>query len=281
MKRLLMLSTLAAALVTPAIGRATSGAEVLRTVYFSALDSKGVAVTDLAVDDLAVKEGGKERAIRGLEPATAPLAVSLLVDDGGSGAFQPAVAQFLQTLFGHGVFAIRVLNPQASRLTDFTDDGNVLRTALSGIGPRGRVTSIGEQIIEAVSDAAKELQKNKAVRPVIVVITVGGEQLQSDQADNALAALKNSGASLHVLHLTGLQLGGLLGDGPGRSGGMSQSVASGVVPGPALGKIADNLLHQYALTYVLPDGVKPNEKLSLTTRRKGVTLLAPTRVPDK
>lgn len=280
MKRLL-LPVLAAAIAMPVGARAVASDEMLRTVYFSAIDGKGGAVMDLTADDLTVKEGGKDRAIRGLEPATAPLAVSLLVDDGGSGAFQPAVAQFLQTLFGHGVFAIRVLNPQASKLTDFTDDASALKAALGGIGPRGRVTSIGEQIIEAVSDAAKELQQHKAVRPAIVVITVGGEQLQADQANNALNALKSSGASLSVLHLTGLQLGGVLGDGPGRSGGMMQSVASGVVPGPALARIADNLLHQYALTYVLPDGVKPNERLSLTTRRKGVTLLAPTRVPDK
>jgi hypothetical protein len=48
-----------------------------------------------------------------------------------------------------------------------------------------------------------------------------------------------------------------------------------------LAKIADALLKQYVLTYTLPDGVKPNDKLSLTTSRKGITLLAPSRIPDK
>jgi hypothetical protein len=48
-----------------------------------------------------------------------------------------------------------------------------------------------------------------------------------------------------------------------------------------LAKIADNLMHQYVLTYTNPAGVKLNEKLSLTTRLKGVTLLAPSRLPDK
>jgi hypothetical protein len=58
-------------------------------------------------------------------------------------------------------------------------------------------------------------------------------------------------------------------------------IGGGVVPGPVLAKLADSLLHQYALTYTLPDGVKPNEKLALTTSRKGVTLVAPARIPDK
>jgi hypothetical protein len=49
----------------------------------------------------------------------------------------------------------------------------------------------------------------------------------------------------------------------------------------ALAKIADNLMNQYVLTYTLPDGVKPNDRLSVSTSRKGVRVLAPTRVPDR
>jgi hypothetical protein len=280
-KRLLMLSVMSAALLVLAAGRPVAKAEdVVRRVYFSARDDKG-AVTDLAAADLAVKEGGKDRAIRAVEPATGPMQVMLLVDDAGTGAFQGAVAQFLQTLLGRGLFAIRALNPQPARLTDFTENPADLRAALNGIGARGRVTSIGEQIIEAVADAAKELQQRKAPRPAIVVLTLVGEQLHSDQADATLNALKNSGASLSVVHLAAIQLGPVLGDGPKRSGGMMQTISAGVVPGSVLAPIADNLRHQYVLTYTLPDGVKPNDKFSLTSSRKGLTLLAPSRVPDK
>jgi len=41
------------------------------------------------------------------------------------------------------------------------------------------------------------------------------------------------------------------------------------------------LKRQYVIEYTLPDGVKPSERLSVTVKRKGVTLRAPTRVPDK
>jgi hypothetical protein len=280
-KRLLMLMAASAALAMPVAGRATAGADVVRTVYFSARDAKGALVTDVTPADLAVKEGGKDRAILAVAPATEPLQVSFLVDDGGTGAFQPAVAQFIDTVLGHGQFAIRALNPQPSRLADFTEDVGALKTALNGIGPRGKVMTAGDQIIEAVADAAKELQQRKAKRPAIVVLTVGGEQPQSPQADPALSALKNSGASLSVVHLAGITMGEVLGDGPKRSGGLVEQISAGVAPGPVLAKIADNLLHQYVLTYTLPDGVKPNEKFSLTTSRKGLTLLAPSRLPDK
>ena len=274
MRNVLLFFVMFTALTVPAT-------DVLRTVYFSASDASGAAVTDLTAADLAVKEGGKDRVVAGVERATAPLQVVLLVDDAGTGAFQGAVAQFLQALFGRGQFAIYAFNPQPIRLTDFTEDAGVLRTALDGIGPRGRIATTGEQMAGAVEEAANALLKRKAPRAAIIVLTAGGELPQSNQADSALSALKRSGASLTVVHVAGLQLGQVLGDGPKRSGGTVLQIGGSVVPGPVLAKVADNLLNQYTLTYTLPDGVKPNERFSLTTNRKGVTLLAPSRLPDK
>ena len=37
----------------------------------------------------------------------------------------------------------------------------------------------------------------------------------------------------------------------------------------------------YVLTYTIPDGVKLNERISVSTSRKGVTIIAPTRLSDK
>ena len=73
----------------------------------------------------------------------------------------------------------------------------------------------------------------------------------------------------------------MLGDGPRQSGGMIEQVTGNGALAPTLAKIADNLLNQYVLTYTVPDGVKPNEKLSLSTTRKGVKLIAPSHLPDK
>jgi hypothetical protein len=281
MKRVLPLSILIAVSGMPLTGYARPGAETPRTVYFSAVDSKGAPVTDLTAADLAVKEGGKDRAIAQVAHASEPIFVSILVDDGGTGAFQGPVGDLINSLLDHGLFAIRAFNPQPSKLTDFTADVGTLKTAVDGIGPRGTVASTGEQMVDAVAEAASDLQRRKAVRSAIVVVTVGGEKAQSQRADPTLDALRKSGASLSVVHLAGLELGQVLGDGPKRSGGVIQQIAGGVVSGPIFANIANNLRQQYVLTYTLPDGVKPSDKLALTTSRKGVTLLAPQRVPDK
>src|SRR5688572_31461237 len=110
MKQIMTLSLILLAATT---GTARPGADVLRTVYFSAVDSKGAHVPDLTAADLTVKEGGKDRVIDAVKPATAPMQVSFLVDDGGTGGFQVPVGQFIRATFGRAEYAIRVLNPQA------------------------------------------------------------------------------------------------------------------------------------------------------------------------
>jgi hypothetical protein len=278
MKRILTLSLILLA-ATP--GAARPGADVFRTVYFSAVDENGVHVTDLTAAELTVKEGGQERAIDAVKPATAPMQVSLLVDDGGTGGFQAAVGQFIQATFGRAEYAIRVMQPQAIKVQDFTKNGDELRAALGRMGQRGRVQPDDEQIIAGVFDAAKELRQREARRPSIIALTITGEKPLADTADATLNALKASGASLSVVYLTGVGLGKVLGDGPKQSGGMIEQVTGNMALGPKLAKVATNLLNQYVLTYTVPDGVKLNEKLSLSTTRKGVKLLAPTKLPDK
>lgn len=278
MKQILTLSLILLAATT---GAARPKADVVRTVYFSAVDAKGVHVTDLTAADLTVKEGGKDRAIDAVKPATAPMQVSFLVDDGGTGGFQASVGQFIQATFGRAEYAVRVLQPQAIKVQDFTKNGDELRAALGRMGQRGRVLPDNEQIIAGVFDAAKELQQREARRPSIIALTITGEKPLADTADETLNALKASGASLTVVYLAGVELGKVLGDGPKQSGGMIEQVTGNLALSPTLKKVADNLLNQYVLTYTVPDGVKLNEKLSLSTSRKGVKILAPTKLPDK
>lgn len=262
-------------------GTAPATAEVIRKIYISATDGKGAPVTDLTAADITVKEGGKERPVVSLEPASAPLQIAILVDDLGTGAFQGAAAQFIEKILGRGQFSISLLNPQASRLVDFTEDVNALKNALGLLGPRGRIQPDGDQMPEAIADTAKALQTRKAERPVILAMTIAGGQLHTLAPDNVLNPLRQSGAGLNVVFVTGADLGQVMGDGPKQSGGRMEQAGSGPAIGPAAVKIADALLHQYQLTYALPDGVKMSDRIAVATSRKGIALTAPTRIADK
>ena len=256
-------------------------AETTRQVYISATDASGAPVADLTAADVAVKEDGKERPVASLHPATAPMHVAILVEDAGVGAFQSGVAQFLQRSIGHGQFSITVLTPQATLVVDFTDDVAALRDALGRLGPRGRVQGDGDQMLDAIARAAKSLQQRKAERPIILALTGTGGQPQSIEPNDVLTTVRSSRAQLNVLFVTGAEVGMVLGDGPGQSGGRIEQVGSTPVIAAALIRIADRLQRQYLLTYTLPDGVKPSERLSVSTSRKGITLTAPSRIATK
>ncbi len=256
-------------------------AETTRQVYISATDASGAPVADLTAADVAVKEDGKERPVASLQPAAAPMQVAILVEDAGVGAFQSGVAQFLQRSIGHGQFSITVLTPQATLLVDFTDDVSALKTALGRLGPRGRVQTDGDQMLDAIARAAKSLQQRKAERPIILALTGTGGQPQSIEPNDVLTTVRSSRAQLNVLFVTGAEVGMVLGDGPGQSGGRIEQVSSTPAIAAALIRIADRLQRQYLLTYTLPDGVKPSERLSVSTSRKGITLTAPSRIATK
>lgn len=266
---------------TATVDTAPARAEVTRKVYISATDGKGAPVTDLTAAEITVKEGGKDRAVASLEPAVAPMQVAILVDDAGTGAFQGAVAQFLQKSIGHGQFSISLLSPQAAKVVDFTEDVDALKNALGRLGARGRLQPDGDQLPEAIADAAKTLQRRKAERPVILALTIAGGQLHSVEPENVLTTLRLSGASLNVVFVTGADLGKVLGDGPKQSGGRIEEAGTGPAIAPAAVRIADALQHQYLLTYTLPDGVKMSDRISVTTSRKGLSLTSQSRIADK
>ena len=274
-------------IITSALGIAWLGATAnaravfTRTLYVGAVDNKGAPVTDLTAADFAVKEGGKDQKIASFQPAAGPMQVGLIVDDGGTGAFQNPTLQFLNKMLPAGQFSIRLVNTQAIKIQDYTADPELLKTALGKMGQRGRVQPDDDQLIEAIGEVAKELQQRKAERPVIVVFSVYGGDHQAVEPENVLSQLRTSGASLSVMYVTGAKTGQVIGDGPKQSGGRIEQVLTGPALPAAAMKIADSLMHQYAMTYTLPDGVKPSDRVSVTLNRKGLTLFAPTRVPDK
>ena len=284
MPRILTRSVLAATLVLATI-RASAApdparAETIRRVLFSAVDAGGLPVTDLTAGDLTIKEGGRERAVATLRPATGALQISILVDDAGQGFYEAPVGYFVGRMVERAEIAISMLNPQPFKLVDYTTDPRALLAAVKKLIQRGRIQQDGQQVAEAVAWAARELRGREARRPVILVVTATGEYGTLEIGDFILRDLKASGASLHVVHVNGVDLGRVLSEGPKFSGGILTHAANTDSVRHALSRIAASLHTQYELTYVLPDGTRPNDWLQLQTTRRGVKLLAPQRIAD-
>jgi hypothetical protein len=266
------------AALTPTVRAA---AETTRTVYISAVDAKGASVTNLTASDIVVKENGQVRAVGQLSPATGLSHIAVLVDDAGQGTLQAPVARLLAAAHGRASFSISLLNPQPFRLNDYSTDTEVLRTAIGKIVQRGYTQPDPVQLIEAISWAAKDQQKRELSRPVIVALTLSGEPERTDVADYIVEDLRKSGAALHLVYVGGVPMGRVLFDGPTLSGGSSRLANGTQAFFEALNAVANTLATQYRLTYVLPDGVKPHQRLEVTTTRPDVKIVAPTRIPDR
>jgi len=291
---LTVLSVAGLSAVTPRQAATHEG--VTRAVYVSVLDKNDVPVTDLGPNDFVVKEGGKARDVVEAGMANVPLRIALLVDDNGTGIFRYGVVKFIERLQGRAEFALSTVNGQNQKLVDYTADVNLLTAAIGQLTARPG-TNDGGQLLEGIFETAKDFQKRPTRRPVIVVLTVGGEEHSTLPAHHVLEELLKSGAALHVFAINSaairptaavsrpgalleenMNLSEVLGDGPKQSGGKREEIvaAPGVVVG--LQQLAEALRTQYAVSFSRSDPPKSGDKISVSVKRSGLTVRAPMKL---
>ena len=283
----------------PAAQRGSLSIPRVNVIYVSAADRNGVPATDLIASDFVLKEGGDIREIVKVQRATAPLHIALIIDDSGTGIFRFAVANFVDQLLGKAQFAIKRVVGQVQTIVDYTADLERLRQAVSSLKVMTE-TPKGGQVVEGIFEASKELQRRAVDRPVIVVFTDSTEEYSTLPAAHVLNQLQDSGAVLYVISIARMVQGTLpnsgvvpdkpsdlldkqvdinqvLGDGPKQSGGRRAEIIGTAGSIPVLQQIGEELNHQYVITYIVPAGEKPNQKLNITTKRKGIIVRAPSR----
>ena len=285
MRRVLLPALLVVVLVPPAgaigVMAEAAGLQARRTVYVSVTQKDGAPVTDLTAADFDIKEGGKPVEVVGAELTKTPIRLSMIVADGGTGGFQYALVTLVQQLQEIAEISLILATNQPDTLVDFTTDLDKVVEGLKRLGARGTTKTSG-QVIEAIEQTLKGIgQPNK--RPVIIVMTVGGTAATDVRASDVREALRRTGTLLYAISPAGSvgtagQIDLVLNDGSRDTGGRHEQFNNKnlAVIAEQIGK---ELLNQYQLSYVLPDGVKPGDRLEVTTKRKGVKVNAPSRIP--
>jgi hypothetical protein len=147
-------------------------------------------------------------------------------------------------------------------------------------------TGAGSYFLEAVQDAARDIRKREAQRPVIVAFVVERGPEFSSTINQAVAdALKAVNASLWTIVLQeGAQNVGtpelreraiVLGDVTRDSGGDNKTVLSRQALESAFLSRAALLLSRYDVVYGRPDSLIPPTKLEVEVKRKDVRVMAP------
>ena len=264
-----------------------------RTVYVTIVDGQGMPVKDVTAAELVVKEGGKEREIVKAAPATARMRMTIAVEERlmGDSSIRQAMFGFMKRVIETAEVRLVTIGLRNTTAADYTTALDALVVAINNmtLNPRPE-SNVGEGVLEVAS----ELAASKAERPVLVVLAVSGGQAGVDPR-TVLDKVRQSGLTMSAVTLAGGGNDGggvgtlsdqsgreqILGDGPKQSGGRRIEVPStGAFP-KAVQQIADDLAAQYSVTYTLPDGVKPDKRFSITSKRRGLTLRAPTAISDR
>ena len=267
---------------------------ITRKTYITVVDNQGQAVPGLTAADFTLKEGGKDREIASLEPARAKMRIALAIEEGltPTGGARQGLGDFITKMAPTAEMSLVVVGLANRLVVPYTSDPNVLFKAINDLPlNQPRQTS---HVAEGVGDLARAFVKERHERPVIVMIALDSQASSSEQPQNILNILKDSNAQLHVVSVEAGGLGGsaaqmmeasatgqILGDGPKQSGGRQWPITALTAIPKAMLSIANDLSNQYLLTYTLPDGVKPSDRLQVATKKRGVTLRSSTRISDK
>jgi VWFA-related protein len=284
----------------PAVLAAPPQGEVLtgtRHLYLTALDRRNDPVRDLTAADVVIKEDNAVREIVTLEPARTPIQLALLVDDTGPGInfIREGVNQFLHRMQGRAEVALVSTGGRNTLLVDFTRDMEELMRGVRSLTTR---VATGAYLLDAIREAVKVLRTREAIRPVIVVLTLEGEEFSNVRPDLLLGELQRSRATLHVVSLGRPTLKTMTGwnqlpsqaerenldeninrkkvlqEGSKRSGGrVEQVLVDSGIPTMML-SLADELLHQYVVVYRRPETPVGPRKVTIQVKRSGVKVRA-------
>lgn len=263
-----------------------------RQVYVTVTGRDGATISDLTPADFTLREGRDEREIVSVVPARARMRMTILVEEDltAAGGVRIGLAEFIQRMQPHAEMALVVMGIRNFVVVDYTTDIGALFDAIRGFAP----VRFGQQVNnvpEGVYEAARAFERDRPGRPVIVVVARELQQESSEQPQHVLDRIGASGALVEVVSVAGsetnLAVGRLgdmsaraqiLGDGSLQSGGRRIEVAALTAVSRALQEVADSLLSQYLITYVLPPGTRPSDRLDVDLKREGATLRAPSRI---
>jgi hypothetical protein len=265
-----------------------------RTIYVSVVDKDGQLVPGLTPADLSVKEGGKDREITRVAVPTTRMHLALLVEESvtADSSVRMGLFEFVKRMLTQADVSLITVGLRNTTVTSFTSDINSIVAGINGFPLRQNPT--GENIAEGIAEQARAFQTSRPERPVMVVVGLDVMQASAERPERVLTELRLSRAILYAVTVNvGFETANVgdladlaerarvIGEGTNQSGGQRfEAVRTPAVP-RALQRVANELLAQYQITYVLPDGVPLSDRLSVSLRKKGATLRAPTRITDR
>jgi hypothetical protein len=284
--RLLLGALLVAALALTWPGRLAAQA-IQRAMYVSVVNDAGAPVPDLGTADFVIREDNVAREVLRVEPAVDPMQVAVLVDT--SAASRDNISHMRQAL---PAFVAALTDSPAGQKNEITiiaigerptvlADYSTNRAALQkGIDRVWSLHDSGAYLLDGIIEVCQGFKKRDAGRPVIVALTAEGPEFSNRQHDQVVEPLKATGAAFNAVIIgrpsSSLsdemrQRGLVLDEGTRMTGGARIEILAVESLGLKLKQLADQLTHQYKVTYARPQSLIPPERFAVSTSKPGLT----------
>ncbi len=255
-----------------------------RIVFASAVSDKGVPVEGLGPADFVVREDKVAREVLSVAPAAEPMQIALLVDN--SQAADPYVrdlrqgaSAFIEALGAdptgtrHQV-AVITIGERPTLNTDYTTD---LARAAKGAQRIFATPGSGAYLLDGIIETSRGIKKRQSPRPVIVAVITAGVDLSDRVFQSVLEPLRESGATLHVVVVgrpvtSDVDRMMVLDLGTRDTGGRYDTVLTGTALAPRLKQLAEELTHQYKVTYARPQTLIPPDRVTVSAAKPGLTI---------
>jgi len=267
------------------MGSGTLDAQAIqRAMYVSALTDAGAPIPDLGPSDFVVREDNLAREVLKVEPAVEPMQIAVLVDT-SQGArddishMRTALPPFIKTLTTGEVkneVAIIAIGERPTVFTNYTFSQVELK---KGVDRIWSMQGSGAYLLDGIIEVCQGFKKRGAQRPVIVAVLSEGPELSNRQHDQVLEPLRAAGAAFHAITMgrpsTSLSdetrnRNMVLDEGPRDTGGRREELLTSQALAAKLTQLADELTHQYKVTYARPQSLIPPERVTVSAAKAGV-----------
>jgi hypothetical protein len=221
------------------------------------------------------------------------MALAVTIDDGEAARpyiqfIRDGMKGFIKKMEGKAEIALSTFGDRPTPITEYTQSMAQLE---KGIGTLFARPSAGAQLLEAIVDLSRGIERREEPRKAIAVLLVDrGIEFGNLYSATVLDRLKQSGATLHVLAIgqpsDSLEdemrnRNAVIADGTSLTGGRrDQVLAESGIPERLL-RLADELTNQYVVSYSRPETLIPPEKLDVSVSKRGLTVRAPKRTTGR